>query len=545
MVIRRLRALREIAYPMHVEPHNQSNERDQSVAGPNAEIHDSQFASMIVPDDVPSSGSYTVLPDSLSPAFIGYMENDPGLWHDDSADNLLSLAARPPSIDHDIMQNLSPGDIRTGSNISLLNPDQNLDIELWSFINDVDFPLSKDLILKEISQFFHAGYAPFPVVHCETIVSKINLGAYLSDHDFGTLILSVSVLNEAARLRRAPDRESTTLERMTDMTERFRTSETTSHFTDSPSMDTVVVSLFLFVAYSVLNKHNRAFCYLNEAIGLLDLVEEPDELVDQVRLQRLECVLFVTESASSAIYGPKRMRRIVRRPNNFTRSANNLLWYFTEAAFDSGDFGWSKSRIEDLDRQAVELMLLMTSIHLATGVNEVASVTVDDRLMASITRSLSANSEDTDDLPNCSMQTADVAITRQWKLAAHWWMVLCAGPFSMSSAESLSSTAQIIGMTTLQWAKTLDPGYLRCVGLGKVVALTQIIGNISAKLGTLGSCVNIINDLIRIVETTDYQRDFAPQLSITELFIGGVPRSMMWDGDLDRQYYSIKESASE
>jgi hypothetical protein len=393
------------------------------------------------------------------------------------------------------------------------------------------FPLLRESLLTEVSEFFAQCWLTYPVLHWETVMEKIQSEVYLSDPDFRILLVSIRLLNEAGKLRASPGHGSSTLSSLSKDIEDMRSSDDYD-FANVPSIDTVVVSLFLFTAYSVCNKHNRAFCYLSEAIGLLDMISEPSTPTETIRLQRLEHVLFVTESASVSIYGSERKRKLARRPSGITTPEHTLMWYKNgNSSAEVQNWIQNAERMK-ADEEAVKLLLLMTRLHLANEVTEVANVSVDNMMMANIAQSFH-NPSHNRSLP-LSTQTADVAITRQWKLASQWWRVLSMGNNLPSSTDSLQVTIQILGMSTLQWSKTLEPGQLRIVGLGKVVALADNILNISTKLGNIESCTNILGDLINIVLAMDYERYFAPQLSIIEFCMAHVPRPITPDDDFER-----------
>jgi hypothetical protein len=407
--------------------------------------------------------------------------------------------------------------------------------ESWSrFIKA--FPLLRESLLAEVSEFFAQSWVTYPVLHWETVIEKIQNEVYLSDPEFCILLVSIRMLNEACKLRVSPDYGSSTLSVLTKDVEDMRRSSDDYDFANTSSIDTVVVSLFLFTAYSVCDKHNRAFCYLTEAIGLMDMIMEPSAPTEIIRFQRLEHVLFVTESASVSIYGSGRKRKLARRPSAITTPEHTLMWY------NDGNSAEERNWIRDAERmkadeEAVKLLLLMTQLHLANEITEVANVSVDNMMTANIAQSFH-NPSHHQPLP-LSTQTADVAITRQWKLASQWWRVLSMGNHLPSSTDSLQVTIQILGMSTLQWSKTLEPGQLRIVGLGKVVALADNILNISTKLGNIESCTNILGDLIHTVLAIDYERYFAPQLSIIELCMAHVPRPITPNDDFERLFLEL------
>ena len=391
------------------------------------------------------------------------------------------------------------------------------------------FSFSTENLISELSTFFRQAYVAYPLVHHNTLVRKVNEGWHIWDREFRALILSIAVLNEACKVRLSPQHDPRAMKFLVRIVENLRIGSDGYHFAENPSIDTVIVSIFLFVAYSVSNKHNRAFCYLTEAIGLSNLVVEPSNQIERTRQKRLSYVLYITESATVSIYGSHRSRIISPRPSDPLETISSLSWYNQEGDAQDriGDF--SHDEILMLDKQAVELLLLMTRLHLATDVSEVAQTMADDRLICSITTPFESSA--------CTAplrydtQIADVAITRQWKLARLWWKDISRQPALVSSEEAINSTVEAIATTTLTWSKTLQPRYLRILGLGKLVDLIDSISNISTSVGRVGACTALVRHLIQTVAETDYDGYFAPRLSMMEICIGDIPRSLISDGE--------------
>jgi hypothetical protein len=391
------------------------------------------------------------------------------------------------------------------------------------------FPPLRESLLTEVSQFFAEAGVVYPVLHWETVMEKIQNEVYLSDQDFHILLMSIRMTNETFKVAVSPDRGSFTLSLLAKNIEDMRRNSGDYDFSNAPSMDTVVVSICLFCAYCVCNKHNRALCYLTEAIVLMDMVPEPSDPIEIIRLKRLEYILFIAESASVSIYGSERNRKLARRPSILDTPEHTLRWYNGEKGAKGQNWIPDSERMK-ADEEAVKLLLLMTRLHLASEVAEVANVSVDNMMMANIAKSFDKTSYQ----PFLfSVLIADVGITRQWKLASQWWKVLSIGNPLPSSTESLQLTIQILGMSTLQWSRTLEPSQLRIVGPGKLVALADTILNISTKLGNIESCSSILGDLINSVLAVDYERYFAPRLSIIELCIAHVPRPIVTHDDFD------------
>lgn len=64
------------------------------------------------------------------------------------------------------------------------------------------------------------------------------------------------------------------------------------------------------------------------------------------------------------------------------------------------------------------------------------------------------------------------------------------------------------------------------MGHGKLAALADVMLNISSTFGIVPSCSSLIRDLIGITSEADYERYFAPNLSLIEICITEVPRSI-------------------
>lgn len=407
--------------------------------------------------------------------------------------------------------------------------------------SDDKFFLLDEKLAPEISLFFRQGYVAYPLLHHDTVIRKISQGEHLLDPEFRTLVLSIIMLNEACKVRLSPQHDQRTMTFLSRAIENLRNGSDGYHFAENPSIDTVVVSLFLFIAYNVSERHNRAFCYLTEAIGLFDLLGELIDPIDAIRQKRLLYVLYNTESATVTVYGSMRKRTVSQRPSTPLESIDSLSWYGHTAGVRCSIEEIAEADIVYIDKQAVELLLLMTRLHLATGISEVARITVEDRLMSSV--KVLMESDSGHQVSYCDTQIADVAISRQWKLARLWWDDISRQPPPKPFDEAINSTIKMIATTTLTWSKTLRPGYLRIVGLGKLVGLTDSIFNISTKLGSVGSCTALIRHLIHTVAETDYNGYFAPQLSATEVCIGNIPRSLTFEEEFAQYVHELEEDA--
>ncbi|KAL7929990.1 hypothetical protein V8C35DRAFT_313806 [Trichoderma chlorosporum] len=374
-------------------------------------------------------------------------------------------------------------------------------------------------IVTEMTLFLMKYYQRHPIIDLESVFRRIAHGDHLLDPTFRTLLLSIFLVNEAAQLRHSPDRGPARLDILIGATEKSRANSSDCHFADFPSLDTVIVSLFLFIAYSVRDKHNRAFIYLTEAIGLMDLVKYPCGRTEIIQYHRIECLLFVTEAASNSIYGVRGKRRIAKNPSNPPPKEVLDGWYISEHKPRELPPPLSSMDYESLDKRAAGLLYAMTRLYSAHDTTGVSSVAFQDDILATL-------SDDDDQKPSCCMQTADVAITRQWQLATHWWHALSENGHSSEKKDSARYVIQIIGLTAVQHTRLLPSGTCRIVGHGKLAALADTMFKISSALDILACCSSLIRDMIRIVSKADCERSFAGGLSLIEICIEEVPRSV-------------------
>jgi len=398
--------------------------------------------------------------------------------------------------------------------------------ESHSALQDVGLSLSKEDLLAEVALFTVESYECYPILDLHNLVKRIEEGKHLADPEFRTLILSVVAMNEARKFRRFPGYGTTRLDSILATVRNIRLNSANYHFADAPSLDTVTVSWCLFMANIFRGRFYRAFAYLTEAIGFLDLIDQPSDHLEAARLRRLEYMIYITESGAISLYGPPRKRRIARWPSDYPDVVEDLLFHHEWEGGAPGEWVQSLSESEIVDKRAVELLLLMARLHAAAGPDEVANVTVDEKLMASIAGSYDQQPKKCTAI---SEQTADVAITRQWKLGSHWRTKLAKSSPLVQHSPSLNYTVQILGMTALQWGKTLLPGALRLVGVGKIVALADALLYISSKIGEPTSCTNIIGDLIQMVSDVDYERNYAAQLYLLQSSMLTVPPMIQMD----------------
>lgn len=194
-------------------------------------------------------------------------------------------------------------------------------------------------------------------------------------------------------------------------------------------------------------------------------------------------LIFITEAASNSIYGADR-RRIAKQPPNLTFTEPSDIWHIPDTRLKEFPLPFSTLDLNTLDKQAIYLLNAMARLYSSLNINEIMNVAFRDDSMAVMV-------EVNERKPSCSIQTADVAITRQWQLASHWWRALSNNQCAPEVKARAGYTLQIMGLTAIQQSKFFTPGYCRIMGHGKLAALADAMLNISFTLGIVPSCSNL------------------------------------------------------
>lgn len=384
----------------------------------------------------------------------------------------------------------------------------------------IDF--SKEALTAEVSKYFWAVYQRYPMWHLDTLLSKIEREEHTTSNEFRSTCLSIYLLNESVLFRKNPHHGSSRLIQIATAIESTRASCNGDHFAECPSTNAVIVSLVLFIAYSVCDRHNLAFYHLNEAAGLLRMID-PSTLdsLDSALYRRLEAILFITESASMLVYGKARKNRMIPCPENLSTLESSMRWYpeqYRPSSVLPSDL--ANIHLGSLDNKAVNLLYALVSLYNATTAEEISKISISSPAVSEVIEQ--------GVLGNASLQAADVDITRQWQLCLRWQEVLSSRKDKTSShcAPGAGYTLQIMGLTVLQYSRAIRPGECRIVGHGKLASLATAIFDIASNLGILANCTAVIGDLIRTVYEMDYERYFAPELSLVQLCIEKVPRQI-------------------
>lgn len=339
-------------------------------------------------------------------------------------------------------------------------------------------------------------YLIFPIVSYDALVSKVALDLnWRLDPDFRTLLYALNLFNVSAdhRMQRQDPSELTVLARQVER------SRLCYDFADPATLNSVVVSLSLFTAYNVLEKHNRAFLYLHEAITLFEAVPGPLSEAEESRKHRLGQVLFNTESATLAIYATDPGRRLqeARKPYiTGERPSTSMTWQGPER------------------HAALYLLDQLTRIHLAEDADQMTTISVE----ADPSQMMPAP-EDTSpgQLRYWRLQSADVAITLQWQLSR---MLLGISSYKPSSGASPRYRTSHLGVTAISHIYSLSEGDLRIVGLGKVAGL-------ALNLSMLANCSwqqDVLRGLTNAVLREDYEGTFG--FLLDSLIVPTIPTGL-------------------
>jgi hypothetical protein len=344
-------------------------------------------------------------------------------------------------------------------------------------VHSLNWPDEHD-IRAGIQQFFEKSWVVFPVLSYDSLCRRLSLEtSWDSDAPLRTLLLSILVANLSCEFRIASQNGPSLLAAVRDV-ERSRLDY---DFAEPPSLDDVVVSLFLFVAYNVLEKHTRAYLYLDEAFSLLGAAGATSDL-ERRRKRLIEQVLFNTETASVAIYTLLGRQRRSQRPKELLRSIP------TSSSQDG--------QITEYDRLALQLLTRLTEIHAADD-----TAALEDDL---------SGSQDLRALWSVSLQqrqywriqAADVSVSHQWRLSTKLANKLKSRALTQKTA---TAKAEILGVAAMAWICSLKDGELRIVGLGKIFGILQAIRYIAGNNG----CDDVTNGLVGALMREDHEKNFA------------------------------------
>jgi hypothetical protein len=383
--------------------------------------------------------------------------------------------------------------------------------------------LSKELLMSEMREYVAYLYQRYPLWHPTMFIEQVDGGEHDASIDFRLSCYSMTIINEAARFRQTPQRGTG---RLLELLQQIQ-SQRTSYLAQNPSCEAVAQSFAMFVAYSVCDEHKLAFYYLNEACGLLRLID-PTTLMPVARALywRISAVLFVTELASLAVYGNPRVKGTMAYPKELAENKDLMDWYINEEMIPDPWFLHLplQRRFQALDNKAVRMLHALVLLYGAERTDQILEVSVPRTTILAIIESAVPK-------PDTSMQEADVNLTQQWLLSQHWEKKCAASSAAQRQQKvkprhdaQAACLLQSIGLSSLQHIRAVDPGQQRIVGHGKLAKLSTSIFNIASTLDVLAQCKDIISELIRVVYDLDYETLFTPELAVIQIVISGVPQ---------------------
>ncbi|KAJ9617075.1 hypothetical protein H2200_000796 [Cladophialophora chaetospira] len=361
---------------------------------------------------------------------------------------------------------------------------------------------SEQEIWSSIQQFFETMHVIFPVLSYTDLLSRVILQPeWTRIPHLRTLLLAVQMINATGDYRMTMKNDRT----LEELTRRVEKSRLSYDFAESPTLDEVMISLFLFTSYNVREKHNRAFLYLDEALSLMESVRTVGG-EDECRQTKIEQVLYNTEAASLAIYAGESKSRRARKPR--------LLFDHTPAGLSRIETG------EESEKVALHLLERLTEIHVAedTEAMHVLNTASETDLNGLFGAAFGMHRY-------CRIQAADVAVTRQWQLSSK----LITSTDRRTGSERLGqSFIENLGTAALAWVCLLKEGEARIVGLGKLAGLAQNMCTLSIGKSTSYSIAGLVSAIIR----EDHEKRFVPQLAdLISPMVLTTPRSLRLSRD--------------
>jgi hypothetical protein len=379
---------------------------------------------------------------------------------------------------------------------------------------------------KDIQNFLEHMYVAFPIVDKDDLVQRLaSVNVMDLDADFKILYFAIKMVTLVREYRMEPTRQLENI--LVKHIEAVEEARVVQGFADHPDIDTVAVSLFLFTAYNVLWKHNRAFLYLGEAIDLFDLVSRQleDKMLDKRRwlrrLARLELVLFNTQAASYSIYGSG--GTINRRKPILSPRIEILL-------LDSPD---------PTEVHIDKLLLRLTHIHATSIARNYSDPLFDvsrllqkagvpaDPSTADFACAIQYPSEGqrhrrhTHALSGILRQTADIHISHHWRALEKMAIVVKSrgrnkATISMEEQRKLMQILCDKGASALAWTSSVDKGTVRIIGLGKLANIALDIYDLAYGFcvgpAAPETCKTVVAGLLGTIVSLDYERAFAEKL---------------------------------
>ncbi|OIW22788.1 hypothetical protein CONLIGDRAFT_674811 [Coniochaeta ligniaria NRRL 30616] len=345
--------------------------------------------------------------------------------------------------------------------------------------------------------FMHNIYATLPIINFDDFTNRLEQGDGSWDIDFIILGHALDLLHEAYIYTLTPtDGTGNIISRMSVM-EQLRC---TYDYAEEATANTVIVSFALFVACSVVGKHQRALLYQSEASKLADFARMSSR-IEAMRIQRLKALLFVAASASALLSGDSAWR--VDMPSSL-HVEDLTSWY---SAANAPDHHMASDDIRDLDRFAIRQLQLMTRMHMMAGEGSSRELLTEDDVANTISSvTLPAT-------PTVRIVTADLSITQLWFSSDRRRLRNNNNYDSITKLIDAVDLPESTGRKALAWARSLSQSELRIVGLGKMVDIVENMVHLCRLCPNSTAEVEILaGDLMAAIGTADYELKYATTL---------------------------------
>lgn len=397
-------------------------------------------------------------------------------------------------------------------------------------------------LMGEVNDFFEHCYPSLPVLNPVEIIEGVRGGRQNSDLQFRYLLNAIEMDNCCRMYCLNP------FLGYTELLERVNALEQERSNLDCRNLDTVTVSLLLFVAYTALRNTSNAFLHLNTAIDDLETLEQghhdkprasslwcnsqstTPNTNDSKRIRRLRYVLFNTGLSATADNPSPQTDYRKRRPAFIDVSSDSLLFDNASPSRRLQEFpdtqleGFLES---ELDREAVELLLSWTRINAATHIRTLLTECDPNPAPFSAYQGLqnadhlrkcaAGKSSQPDRIGGIARQTGRVSITRSWLICNEilrriQLLRLTPNNASQSLVRSMLNTLMGVVTSTLAWVQFLDPGNLRMIGLPKIVEITCTFHEVLDLTGTVAMHRGSIVELLNSIGKGDLEQTYTPFL---------------------------------
>lgn len=351
----------------------------------------------------------------------------------------------------------------------------------------------------EVFDFFMRNiYATLPVINFDNFMDRLNLDRGSWDIEFCTLAYAIDMLHESYKYKLSPIEGTQKVISCMSAIEELRCRY---DYAEHPTADTIIVSFALFVAYTVMEKHHRPLLYLLEASKLANFVPMNNR-IENMRIQRLRALLFITASASTLLSMNSAWTADVPLPLDVE---GLISWYDVTGP---NDIDMAGEHIRVLDQFAISQLQLMTRIHLTARDGASWDILAEENV---------ANSISSFNLPSTRMVrivTADLSITQLW-FSFYVRRLHNSGKYEdVLKLCQRSTLAESTGRKALAWAKSLSQSELRIIGLGKMVdILESMVYLCSLDHRSADEVEILVRDLMAAISAADYESTYATALA--------------------------------